>query len=409
MNKLKILFVSEYFPPKTMGGGEINLSLLAKALVRNKIDVCVLTSYHKGLKKFEYVGGIKVYRRLKTGNNASGIISNFKRSFIFPSSIPKEIIKLKKEINFDIVHFIGTSIITAKKLKGLNKPMFATIESYPALCPKGDRIYKGNEECKFVCSFFRFLRCQLSSSEIGKMKNRFFLKYNPVILIYIYRYYKRLNNSLKYCRLIAISKYVQGLLLKQRLQSRIVPNAIDTNKFYSNKSKGGKIRIVYLGSLTKYKGSQILLKAIKGIDCRCDLYGEGVMKDELNNMIRDYRLDAEIHDNVPYEKVPLIYADADIVVFPSIWPEPFGRIAIEAMAAGKPVVGSRIGAIQETIKDDGILVEAGNVEELKNAIKKLIQYPKLRKKMGKKGSIMVRKMYSEGDVIKKLIGTYKEF
>ena len=47
---VKILFISEYFPPKIMGGGEINLFLLAKALSKQKIDVNVLTSDHQNLK-----------------------------------------------------------------------------------------------------------------------------------------------------------------------------------------------------------------------------------------------------------------------------------------------------------------------------------------------------------------------
>ncbi len=57
---MKILFVSEYFPPKIMGGGEINLHLLAKALVKNKNEVSVLTSDHPGLKRFEEIGEIEV-------------------------------------------------------------------------------------------------------------------------------------------------------------------------------------------------------------------------------------------------------------------------------------------------------------------------------------------------------------
>ena len=408
---MNILFVAEYFPPKIMGGGEINLFLLAKNLSKKGIKVYVLTSFFKGLKKYEKISGINVYRILKTGKNVNNFIDNFIRSFIFPKSIIKEVKKLKKELKLDIIHFIGTSIVAAKELKNLKIPLFATIESYPTLCPKGDRIYKGEEECKFICSLSKFLKCQLQSPEIGKMQNRFYFRYNPFFLTCIYYYYKKLERSLKYCNLIAISKYIQKLLTKYGLKSTVIPNIIDSGRFHSIKGrrKEGKIRIIYLGSLTEYKGPQILLKAIKGIDCRCDLYGRGVMKDELIRMIKDHNLDAEIHDNVPYEKVPPIYAGVDIVVFPSIWPEPFGRIAIEAMAAGKPVIGSRIGGIPETIKENGVLVEAGNVDELRKAILKLIKNGNIISKLTKLDQEEVKKRYSGEVVIKNLLNCYKGY
>ena len=50
---MKVLFVSEYYPPKIMGGGEINLELLATALTKKGVEVLVLTSRHPGLKRVE--------------------------------------------------------------------------------------------------------------------------------------------------------------------------------------------------------------------------------------------------------------------------------------------------------------------------------------------------------------------
>ncbi len=125
-------------------------------------------------------------------------------------------------------------------------------------------------------------------------------------------------------------------------------------------------------------------------------------------MIKNYDLDAEIHDNVPYEKVPSIYADADIVVFPSIWPEPFGRIAIEAMAAGKVVIGSKIGWIKEIIeKGTGILVKPNDINELKISIESLITNKRLRKNLGERGRKVVKEKFSEEIVLTKLIKLYK--
>ncbi len=422
---MKILFISEYYHPKIMGGGEINLSTTAQALARKAVEVSVLTSCQPGLKKGELIKGVKVYRKLKTGNEPRGIINNLKRSLSFPLSIVREAGKLDCSVNFDAIHFVGTSLLAAGKLKGLKKPLFATIESYPALCPKGDRVYCGRGECKKVCSFPRFVRCQLNSSEIGKMKNKWYLKYNPLFFSYVYLHYRRLNQSLKFCRLIAISQYVQKLLWQQGQESTVIPNAIDLSLFETGKKDqgkrgknnqtiasdktsqtAGKTKILYLGSLTRFKGPHLLLEAARGLDCRLDFYGDGPLEEKLRRKIKEYGLDAEIHPNVPYDQVPEIYAGCDLVVFPSCWPEPFGRIPLEAAAAGKPTIGSDIAAIKETIPDKEFLVEAGKVSGFHQALKSFAEKPvKLDRQKSRR---FVEENYSQERVAGKIASLYRE-
>ena len=410
---MKVLFISEYYPPKIMGGGEINLELLATALAKKKVEVFVLTSHHAGLEKREQRNGVTIYRRLKTGETPSGVVENVKRSFVFPRSIVEKAGIIIKEQNIDLIHFIGTSIIAAKEFKQFQIPLFATIESYPALCPKGDRIFHGKKECTVKCSFTTFLSCQSDSPEIGKMKNEWYLKYNAPALSYIYNYYSKLNEALKYCNLIAISGYVQGLLKQQGYESAVIPNALYVEKFSTTINneprKNERIKILYLGSLIRSKGAQVLAEAVQGVDCQVDMYGEGVLKEELQQKIERGNLPITIHPPVPYSEIPSLYAQADIVVFSSLWPEPFGRIAIEAMAAGKPVIGSAIGGIKETIAEGtGILVEPGNVQQLREAIIMLMHNPALRKEMGKKGRKVVEELYAEEIVVERLIAVYRE-
>ncbi|MBI2125523.1 glycosyltransferase family 4 protein [Candidatus Woesearchaeota archaeon] len=410
---MKVLFVSEYYPPKIMGGGEINLELLATALAKKKVGVFVLTSHHAGLEKKELKNGVTIYRRLKTGRTPSGMVENVKRSLVFPKSVIEKAGIIIKEQKIDLIHFIGTSIIVAEELKQFQIPLFATIESYPTLCPKGDRIFHAKTECKIQCSFTKFLSCQAESPEIGKMKNGWYLKYNPPALSYIYNYYSQLNEALKHCNLISISSYVQSLLKQQGYESIVIPNALDAEKFSTTiknePRKNEKIRILYLGSLIQSKGAQILAEAVQGVDCQVDMYGEGVLKEELQQKIEQKNLPITIHPPVPYAEIPSLYWQADIVVFPSLWPEPFGRIAIEAMAAGKPVIASAIGGIKETIAEGtGILVDPGNVQQLREAIILLMHDQELRKEMGKKGRKIVEKLYAEEKVVEKLMEVYGE-
>ena len=402
-----VLFISEYFPPVVHGGGEINLLLLAKALAKKGIKVAVLTSFHKGLKRAETVNGFKVIRTLTTGKGVESIKDNIIRGAVFPDSVFREIKNILKQNKFDAIHFIGSSVIAAPKIKKITKtPLVATVESYIALCPKGDFMC-GNKVSVGKWSFSKFVNCMTVSKEIGKMKNRFYLKYNPVFWHNVYRHYEKLNNALKYVKIIAISDFVKNVLRKHNLNSTVIPNSIEVKKFKKKAKKNNKPVIAYLGSLTKFKGPQVLLEALKGLDCVCNIYGDGPLKTELKSYARKHNLNVSIKNLVGYNNVPNIYAESDIVVFPSIWPEPFGRIAIEGMAAGKPVIASNIGGIKETVsKQTGILVKPGSVADMRNALRKLIKNKALRERMGKSGTKEAKK-YEDSVIIKKYLEFYK--
>ena len=96
-----VLFVSEYFPPVVHGGGEINLSLLAKALAKKGVKVAVLTSFHNGLKRAETVNRVKVIRTLTTGKGVESIKDNIIRATVFPDSVFREVKNILKQKKFD--------------------------------------------------------------------------------------------------------------------------------------------------------------------------------------------------------------------------------------------------------------------------------------------------------------------
>lgn len=86
----------------------------------------------------------------------------------------------------------------------------------------------------------------------------------------------------------------------------------------------------------------------------------------------------------------------DVVVIPSVEPEPFGRVAIEAMAAGKPVIASNVGGLPEIVEHEhtGLLVPANNPQELALAIMRLVDDPMLAKSMGTRGRERAVRLFS---------------
>lgn len=92
-----------------------------------------------------------------------------------------------------------------------------------------------------------------------------------------------------------------------------------------------------------------------------------------------------------------VYAAADIVLNPARFAEPFGRVAPEALMAGKPVVVSHVGAIDEVIRDgvDGLLVAPDDPDDLANAVTRLWGDPALRRGLASAGHERVRARFTE--------------
>jgi glycosyltransferase involved in cell wall biosynthesis len=103
-----------------------------------------------------------------------------------------------------------------------------------------------------------------------------------------------------------------------------------------------------------------------------------------------------------------LYDAADIVCQPSRWQEAFGQVIAEAMACGKPVVGTRVGGIPEVIQDaqSGFLVERGDVQELAKAILKLAENPTLRHQLGEVGRQIAKQNFDLQLIVKQVVRLY---
>lgn len=102
---------------------------------------------------------------------------------------------------------------------------------------------------------------------------------------------------------------------------------------------------------------------------------------------------------VEYGELSACYDAADCVAIPSLWDEPFGMVALEAMSKGLPVIATRSGGLQDVVDEHcAILISRENVkEELKDAIRKLYDAPELRARMGQAGRTRAMTRFSSPD------------
>lgn len=174
---------------------------------------------------------------------------------------------------------------------------------------------------------------------------------------------------------------------------RVIPNFINIERFSSAEPlKGfndGKSNILYVGRLEKRKGVSYLLHAYGNIahdfDARLIIVSSsGNLKPLCDQIIATRGLKNVVFaNNVSNENLPRYYKTADVVCAPSTGNESFGFVLIEAMAAGKPVIASRIPGYEDVIKGgEGILVKPKDVDELTQALYQLLENENLRYRMG---------------------------
>ena len=166
-----------------------------------------------------------------------------------------------------------------------------------------------------------------------------------------------------------------------------------------------------IGWLLRIKGPLYLLKAMEIIwqtnpGIQLVYVGKGDLEEGLKK--EAYRIG--VSDKVTFlgwrDDIPEIMQVLDIFVLPSL-NEGMGRVLVEAMAAGKPIVASDVGGIPDLVKDgqNGFLVKPGDVSDLSFAIKKLLDDKKMREEMGKKGRAMA-KDYSVEKMVDKIDALY---
>lgn len=169
--------------------------------------------------------------------------------------------------------------------------------------------------------------------------------------------------------------------------------------------------ILFVGFPFKRKGVDILIEAFKKIaprypDWKLKILGWFPNLDDLNKAINDHS-QIYYHKPVPHPEMPDHIGSCAILVLPSR-SEAMGRVLVEAMAAGKPRIGSNVDGIPMVINDgvDGLLFESQNVNDLAEKLSLLMSNPDLRYKLGKAGEARARKEFTKEEYVRNLSNFY---
>ena len=166
------------------------------------------------------------------------------------------------------------------------------------------------------------------------------------------------------------------------------------------------------GRLTPVKGHKYLIKAAEkivkiGLDTTFVFLGDGELLDELKNMTSMLGIEENVKFLRWRQDVAEVMSTFDIFVLPSL-NERMGRVLVEAMAMGKPIVASNVGGISDLVVDgkNGFLVPAGDVETMVVRINDLLESAEKRRKKGKYGKLRSIN-YSSDLMVKKIDRLYR--
>lgn len=403
---MRILMLSEFYPP-LIGGTERHVQTLARELVRRGHHIAVATLMHKGSPEFEEDEGVNVYRISGWNRVLTRFYQDQDRQFHPPIPDPGVIAGLRHVIEQerpDIVHARKWMLYSFVGLKTWSKAkLVVTMHDYSLTCPTVTYLHDGQ-----TCTGPGYLKCiNCGISQYGKVKSFLMtsgLKFSNYLPQHVDKY-------------IAVSSAVRDAHIKgagkRAKPIEVVPTFIPDNVL----DEANQIErpaflppednyILFVGKENAIKGIDVLLEAYEGLS---DLAPLILMISDFGSTSRKFPAGVTVVRNASHAQVMAGWKHCAVGVIPSIWPEPFGQVVVEAMACGKPVVASAVGGIPDIVLDgeSGLLIKPNEVSALREALRTLLLDSDRRSQMGKRGIERAR-LFTVGVVANRIEQIYME-
>jgi glycosyltransferase involved in cell wall biosynthesis len=173
--------------------------------------------------------------------------------------------------------------------------------------------------------------------------------------------------------------------------------------------------IGYVGRLVPEKGVDLLIDAVADLEGMWYLHvlGSGSEKETLTAQTRRLGLSANVRFDswLPSLRMPAFYRQLDVLVLPSRsqpnWVEQFGRVLIEAMACGVPVVGSDCGEIPHVIGDAGLVFPEDDAAALRACLTQLMREPEVAAELAQRGRERVLHRFTQQSIAAKTVDVYR--
>lgn len=404
MKKLTILHINKFHYLK--GGAEVSLFETANLLRSKGHKIVFFSMLHPRNSPSEY----EKYFVSNVDYDKDGFKNkiNVSLKILYSFEAKRKIKELIENEKPDIVHLnniyhqLSPSILHA--IKKFNLPVVMSLRDYKMVCASYSMLVDG-KPCEACCGgrYFRVIKNRCVKNSLTKSTLCALEMYSHHKILHIY-------DSIKV--FISPSKFLKNKIKEMGFKGSLVylPNFVKLEDFepvYDWQDNS----IAYVGRLSKEKGLFTLIDAVKGLNVKLKIIGEGALKDELLNKIQKDKI-----NNIFFlgymkgEELKKEIRKSMFIVAPSEWYENSPRSVIEAFALGKPAIASRIGGIPELVRDNmtGLSFEPGNLKDLRFKIECLINKPDKIIEMGRNARIMVEQELNPEKHYERLMEIYKQ-
>ncbi len=370
---MRILIVNTFYYPNMQGGAEQSVKLLAEGLVKrgHQVGIYSVDSRNGNRETVEH-NGVKIYRftandfnlyRFSYDKKSVGKLEKVQQKLLCYWNVKcgKDFESVLKDFKPDIVHsntIYGMSYMIWKAAYNYKIPVVHTIRDIAIVSP----VQYGHK-----------------ANNIIRMIHR----------IYMRSFTKYVSGVTAPSRYTLETSLATGCFKRAGVKKCIF-NSIDINHSETEsiiKEKQNRtsphIKFMYAGRLVYFKGIEHMIRAFESMkykDCELYICGNG----EMEEYVKECSVknpDIVFFGKLDNEKLAQIYKESDVLVVPSVWPEPFGRVLIEGNKYGLPVIAGRCGGIPEIIENThgGEIYEAGNAEKLAELMDKLAERKRYKK------------------------------
>ncbi len=219
---------------------------------------------------------------------------------------------------------------------------------------------------------------------------------------------------------IVVSNFMKEILIKNLPEIEdniyVLPRQVRPSKSNIEPQTKQSSVIVFSGRITREKGLHLLIESLSQVQIqeKIILKIAGVVENESYwlqclELIkkaeeRNSYLTIQYVGHLSYDEIDLLYTEADLVVVPSIWGEPLGAVAAEALRNGSAVIASNVGGIDTWVihEETGLLVQPNDINALSQAITKLLLDENLRRNLANTGRKLIDNKFTAEEHLKAL-------
>jgi glycosyltransferase involved in cell wall biosynthesis len=394
---MKILFVNDFFPPFTKGGGEVSAYYQVKEVLSSGAEVCTLSPKYKDDKKVLSTLFKQYWYKLPFKvSQASPLL--FLNPLFFFYLFSNLFLVWRKE-KPDIIHCQGKYSSPAVFFFSFifNIPWVLTLRDLKGICNHGFCLYKGVKGCN-IFSFFKkdflvYFKNYVKDKNVITFLVQLFFSFLGRLNTFVLAFFMR-----RAAKFVCVSGFVKKVYKangfngnkmeviynpppKIKLEKVLLPKKLE------KRLSGFKYLVLYAGKLSLGKGADLLIKAGKNIikkrkDVLFIFAGKihhpvkGLVEGVKNN--NQFLFLGRVEQSVLFSLMKKI----DLVCLPSVWPEPLSRVTLEAFYFKKPVLSTDVGGQKELVSEKTGWLVKPEVESLERGLETGL---KSKSKLNKKG------------------------